>query len=66
MIELTTFNQENYIRLPEKALASTITAGGANSRQKIAIPAIKPIEGIPIFEIEGKPYHLRILTEREC
>ncbi|WP_338970817.1 DNA cytosine methyltransferase [Spiroplasma endosymbiont of Labia minor] len=38
-----------------------------NSSAKIAELILeKPIPGVPIFIIDGKPYHLRILTQREC
>ncbi|MGL5268895.1 MAG: DNA cytosine methyltransferase [Spiroplasma sp.] len=44
------------------SVVPTITTSGTT---KVALPAIKPIPGIPIFIIEGKPYHLRVLTEQE-
>lgn len=44
------------------SIVPTITTSGTT---KVAIPAINPIPGIPIFIIDGELYHLRILTERE-
>jgi DNA (cytosine-5)-methyltransferase 1 len=41
----------------------TITTSPTTS--KILSEAIEPIEGVPIFIIDGKPYHLRVLTQRE-
>ncbi|WP_339021257.1 DNA (cytosine-5-)-methyltransferase [Spiroplasma endosymbiont of Atherix ibis] len=38
----------------------------ALSNTKIKVEAIEPIPNVPIFIIEGKPYHLRILTQREA
>lgn len=65
-IPLTTFNAENYINDLSHPV-QTITAGGANSRIKIVVPIKdKPIADLPVFIIDDKPYHLRILTEREC
>jgi DNA (cytosine-5)-methyltransferase 1 len=43
--------------------AMTITTSPTTS--KILSEAIEPIEGVPIFIIDGKPYHLRVLTQRE-
>jgi len=66
MVPFSTFNQENYIHMsdfPNKTVP-TITAGGANSRIKIFVP--KEHDDLPIFEINGKHYNARILTEREC
>lgn len=65
-VPIPTFNQENYfhyIDFPNKTLP-TITAGGANSRIKIFVP--KQQNDLPVFEINGKHYNARILTEREC
>jgi len=44
------------------SVAPTIITSGTT---KIAIPAINPIPGIPIFIIDDELYHLRVLTERE-
>lgn len=41
----------------------TITTSPTTS--KILSEAIEPIEGVPIFIIDNKPYHLRVLTQRE-
>jgi hypothetical protein len=43
--------------------AMTITTSPTTS--KILSEAIEPIEGVPIFIIDNKPYHLRVLTQRE-
>jgi DNA-cytosine methyltransferase len=43
--------------------AMTITTSPTTS--KILSEAIEPIEGVPIFIVDGKPYHLRVLTQRE-
>lgn len=63
-IPLTTFNQENYVFNPESSTLPTITAGGANSRLKIAIPKFS--NELPVFVIDDKPYHLRVITPREA
>ena len=107
------FNQENYVFLPKetKTKLNTITARGANSRLKIALPIkeysnffIYPrakdgelvngaynrvwkgntaptvpvanipkiridyskIEELPVFEIDNKHYHIRVLTPKEA
>lgn len=49
-IPISTYNAENYFRHPDKAIAPTITAQGANSRIKITTDLIK----------------YRILTSLEC
>ena len=43
--------------------AMTITT--TQNTSKILVDAIEPIEGVPIFIIDNKPYHLRVLTQRE-
>lgn len=37
----------------------------ASTNTKILVDAIDPIPGIPIFIIDNKLYHLRVLTQRE-
>ena len=63
-IPFTTFNQENYVFNVEKATLPCITASGANSRLKIAIPKFD--NDLPVFIIDNVPYHLRVITPREA
>ena len=63
-VPLTTFNAENYVFDPETSTVPTITAGGANSRLKLAIPKFD--KELPVFMINDKPYHLRMITPREA
>lgn len=61
-IPLTTNHTANKIGVD---VAMTITTNANTS--KIAELILKePIPNVPIFIIEGKPYHLRVLTPREC
>jgi hypothetical protein len=77
---MTTYIQENEV-FSQDGIVGTIGATNSLARRKVAIPikdltnnyvpnvlvdAMDPIEGIPIFMIDGKPYHIRILTEKEC
>lgn len=81
-IPLSTFNQENYIFEPSLSTLPTITSSGANSRLKIAIPLNINKEDyrytyyeckldnekklLPVFIIDKKPYHLRVITPKEA
>jgi DNA (cytosine-5)-methyltransferase 1 len=46
-------------------VAIEIVDGNYSWKGKIMVDAIEPIEGVPIFIIDNKPYHLRVLTQRE-
>lgn len=75
-VPLTTFESENKAFDIETSVGTLTTNVKTN---KIMVPileinkdydyrlseAIEPIEGVPIFIIDGKPYHLRVLTQRE-
>lgn len=68
-IPFSTFNQENYVHIAtnDNVQVPTITATGANSRIKIALPIVKHFfQDIPIFIINDKQYVIRVLTPREC
>ena len=109
-IPFYSFQAENYVFDSETAKINTITATGAQSRLKIALPIkdyknffiwprakdgklingsydrawksnfaptlnvsnppkiridYSKIEKLPVFEIDGKPYHIRVLTPKE-
>lgn len=78
-IEIKDFN--NFITIPRQSDGKLINGSynriwkldkyvgtiSASKQEKIAVPIIdKPIAGVDIFIINDKPYHLRILTEKEC
>lgn len=78
-IEIKDFN--NFITIPRQSDGKLINGSynriwkldkyvgtiSASKQEKIAVPIIdKPIAGVDIFMINDKPYHLRILTEKEC
>lgn len=65
-------NKEGKITIPitnnhsqNKIGVSVIPTITTNGNVKVIIPAISPIPEIPIFIIDSKPYHLRILTPKE-
>lgn len=65
-------NKEGKITIPitnnhsaNKIGVSVVPTITTNGNVKVIIPAINPIPNIPIFIINVKPYHLRILTSKE-
>ena len=63
IIPMSTVHQNNIVAMPDGNI-NTLTLA---TKQKILIPADEYLgPDIPIFEIEGKYYYLRILTEQEC
>ncbi len=62
-VPLYNYNAENYVYDTNKAIG-TLTATGAQSRIKIMVP--KKYDDLPVFMIDNKPYHMRIITPREA
>lgn len=50
----------------EEEISGTISTGNGKDQIKIAQEIVIPKEGVPIYKIGDKHYHLRMLTEREC
>jgi DNA-cytosine methyltransferase len=79
LLEMETKDFSNFITIPRQSDGKVINGShnrvwksdkyvgtiAASANTKIAVDAIEPIEGVPIFIIDNKPYHLRVLTERE-
>jgi DNA (cytosine-5)-methyltransferase 1 len=79
ILEMETKDFTNFITIPRQSDGEVINGShnrvwksdkyvgtiAASANTKIAIDAIEPIEGVPIFIIDNKPYHLRVLTQRE-
>ncbi|MDC8962295.1 DNA cytosine methyltransferase [Metamycoplasma hyosynoviae] len=69
-IPFVNFNAENYVLNTENenAIVRTITATGANSKQKIAVVSDKSKQEneLAIFLIDDKHYYLRVITPKEA
>ncbi|WP_368487160.1 DNA cytosine methyltransferase [Spiroplasma sp. DGKH1] len=63
IIPLSTVHQNNIVAMPDGNI-NTLTL---STKQKVLVDANEYLgDDIPIFEIEGKYYYLRVLTEQEC
>lgn len=78
ILEMETKDFTNFITIPRSSDGEIINGThnriwknkyvgtiAASTNTKILVNAINPIPGIPIFIIDNKPYHLRVLTQRE-
>lgn len=66
-IELRKYDSHNRVYNIENGIAPTLTTNHGESPFKIATPILdQSIPNIPVFLIDNKPYHLRVLTEKEC